>query len=121
MANREQIREQMTRDGIKYILTQFVDIHGAAKVKLVPASTFDNVVDDGAGFAGGSLHGMGQGPNAHDMAARIDIDSYTPLPLGPRHRTLRFRSVRRRRASSLLPSAAHEEGARRVAGPGFRI
>ena len=31
MANREQIREQMTRDGIKYILTQFVDIHGAAK------------------------------------------------------------------------------------------
>ena len=36
MANREQIRERMTRDGIKYILTQFVDIHGAAKVKLVP-------------------------------------------------------------------------------------
>ena len=90
MANREQIRERMTRDGIKYILTQFVDIHGAAKVKLVPASTFDNVVDDGAGFAGGSLHGMGQGPNDHDMAARIDIDSYTPLPWDPE--TARFAS-----------------------------
>ena len=80
MANREQIREQMTRDGINYILTQFVDIHGAAKVKLVPASSFDDVIDEGAGFAGGSLHGMGQGPNDHDMLARIDLDSYTRLP-----------------------------------------
>ena len=70
----------MSDNGVRYILTQFVDIHGAAKVKLVPVEHFDDVVDDGAGFAGGSLYGMGQGPHEHDMAARVDVDTYTPLP-----------------------------------------
>ena len=70
----------MEQDGVRFILTQFVDIHGAAKVKLVPVGHFDDVVDDGAGFAGGSLYGMGQGPHDHDMAARVDVATYTPLP-----------------------------------------
>ena len=56
-----------------------MDIHGAAKVKMVPASSFDDVVDEGAGFAGGAVLGLGQGPHSHDMMARIDIDTYTHL------------------------------------------
>ena len=80
MALREEVRQRMEEDGIEYLLTQFVDIHGAAKAKLVPVSHFDDVIDEGAGFAGGALHGMGQGPHSHDMLARIDLDSYTPLP-----------------------------------------
>ena len=82
-ANREDVRQQMEQDGIEYVLTQYVDIHGAAKVKLVPVSHFDDVIDVGAGFAGGAVHGMGQGPHSHDMLARIDLDSYTPLPWEP--------------------------------------
>ncbi|MCH9037105.1 MAG: hypothetical protein IH860_07305, partial [Chloroflexi bacterium] len=46
MATREEVRKEMERDGIKFILTQFVDINGAAKVKLVPVTSFDNVVDN---------------------------------------------------------------------------
>ena len=83
MVTRDAVRQQMERDGIRYLLTQFVDIHGAAKVKLVPVEHFDDVVDDGAGFAGGSLHGMGQGPHDHDMLARVDVETYTPLPWDP--------------------------------------
>ncbi|MBP88617.1 MAG: type III glutamate--ammonia ligase [Planctomycetaceae bacterium] len=88
MPDREQIREQMKRDGIEFILAQFVDIHGAAKVKMVPASSLDDVIDDGAGFAGAAVWGVGQGPHSHDMMARIDLDSYTPLPWMPN--TARF-------------------------------
>ena len=80
MADRESVRRQIQQDGIRYILTQFVDMHGAAKVKMVPVSSFDDVIDTGAGFAGGALWGMGQGPHSHDMLARIDLDTYTPLP-----------------------------------------
>ena len=80
MASREDVRQQMQKDGIEYILTQFVDIHGAAKVKMVPVGHFDDVIDDGAGFAGGAVWGMGQGPHSHDMLARVDVDTYTPLP-----------------------------------------
>ena len=77
---REILKQKMQEDGVELILTQFVDIHGAAKVKMVPVDHFDDVIDDGAGFAGASLDGMGQGPHSHDMAAKIDLDTYTPLP-----------------------------------------
>ena len=80
MVAREEIRGRLQEDKIEYILSQFVDIHGAAKVKMVPVTHFDDVIDVGAGFAGGAVWGLGQGPHSHDMMARIDLDSYTPLP-----------------------------------------
>lgn len=70
-------------DGINYLLIQFVDIHGAAKVKLVPASTLSATVETGAGFAGGAVWGMGQSAHSHDMCARADLETYTPLPYEP--------------------------------------
>jgi glutamine synthetase len=82
-AARDVIREQLQRDGIEYLLVQFVDIHGSAKCKMVPAETLDDVIDVGAGFAGAALWGMGQGPHSHDMMARVDLASYAPLPWKP--------------------------------------
>ena len=80
MATREEVRQRMQDDGVQYLLTQFVDINGAPKVKMVPASHLDDVIDEGAGFAGAALLGMGQGPHSHDMLARVDLDTYTPVP-----------------------------------------
>ena len=77
---RDQIKQKIRDDGVEYLLVQFVDINGAPKVKLVPSSHLDDVIDDGAGFAGAAVLGMGQGPNSHDMLARVDLDSYTPVP-----------------------------------------
>src|SRR5262249_55879475 len=62
---------------------QFVDVHGAPKVKLIPASTLGDACAVGAGFAGGAVWGLGQGPEAHDLCARPDLDTYTPLPYAP--------------------------------------
>ena len=55
MTDREQIREQMKKDNVEFILAQFVDIHGSAKVKMVPASCLDDMIDVGAGFAGAAV------------------------------------------------------------------
>ncbi len=90
MAEREQIRKQLAKDNIDFLLAQFVDIHGAAKVKMVPVDSLDAMIDDGAGFAGAAVWGSGQGPHSHDMLARIDLQSYTPLPWMPN--TARFAS-----------------------------
>jgi glutamine synthetase len=76
-------KQQLEADHIAYLLVQFVDIHGAAKVKLVPAYGLEDAYKTGAGFAGGAVWGMGQGPHSHDLLARIDLDSYTPLPYEP--------------------------------------
>ena len=57
MATREEIRQRMDEDKIEYVLAQFVDINGSPKVKMVPASHLDDIVDTGAGFAGAALPG----------------------------------------------------------------
>ncbi len=77
---RDQIKDRLQQDGIQYVLAQFVDIHGSAKVKMSPVEALDMLIDDGAGFAGGAVWGMGQGAHSHDMMGRIDLESYTPLP-----------------------------------------
>jgi len=80
---RSQLKLQLGTDKIDYLLVQFVDIHGAPKVKMVPADCLDAVADSGAGFAGGAVWGMGQTASSHDMMARADPASYTPLPWKP--------------------------------------
>ncbi|MET0218679.1 MAG: type III glutamate--ammonia ligase, partial [Burkholderiales bacterium] len=48
----DQARKWLKDNKIKYILAQFVDIHGSAKAKAVPAEHLDMLLTDGAGFAG---------------------------------------------------------------------
>ena len=81
--NRNALKSQLQKDGIEYLLVQFVDIHGSPKVKMVPTDALDDVADSGAGFAGGAVWGMGQDASSHDMMARIDLASYTPLHWKP--------------------------------------
>jgi glutamine synthetase len=88
MSEREAVRDRLKRDGIQFIVVQFVDMHGAAKAKMVPVECLDDAVDVGAGFAGGALWGLGQGPHSHDLMARIDLATYTRLPWMPN--TARF-------------------------------
>src|SRR5437016_5506418 len=45
MSERDKVRKRLKEDGIEFILVQFVDVHGAAKVKMVPASCLDDVTD----------------------------------------------------------------------------
>ena len=94
MTARDDVQQRMLDDNIQYLLAQFVDINGSAKVKMVPAGHFDDIVDVGAGFAGAALPGLGQGPHSHDMLARIDLDSYTPVPWMERPRPVRVGPVR---------------------------
>ena len=54
-------------NNVKYILAQFVDIHGVAKVKSVPAAHLKDILTNGAGFAGGAICGMGIAPNGPDI------------------------------------------------------
>ena len=79
----ERVRREMQQAGIRFLLAQFVDIHGTAKVKMVPASELDSIVNVGAGFAGGAVWGMGQKAHSHDLMGRADLASFTPLPWQP--------------------------------------
>tara|TARA_R110002167_G_scaffold9121_10_gene41589 strand:+ start:2714 stop:4045 length:1332 start_codon:yes stop_codon:yes gene_type:complete len=76
--------EQFIQDNnIKYVLAQFVDIHGVAKTKSVPASFLNDVVEKGAGFAGFAVCGLGMEPHGPDFLARGDLDTLSIVPWQP--------------------------------------
>jgi glutamine synthetase len=81
--DRSALKMELQKDGVEYLLVQFVDLHGCAKVKMVPSERLDAIADGGAGFAGGAVWGMGQNAAAHDMMARIDLSTYTIAPWKP--------------------------------------
>jgi len=70
--------------GVKYVLAQFVDIHGAAKAKSVPVEHYDTVINEGAGFAGFAISGMGMQPNVDgDYMAVGDPGTLSLVPWQP--------------------------------------
>ncbi len=78
-----EAKKFLTDHQIKYVLAQFVDIHGVAKTKAVPASHFDDILNPGAGFAGFALWGLGMQPNSPDFLAVGDPTTLTLVPWMP--------------------------------------
>jgi glutamine synthetase len=66
--------------GIEFFLCSFVEMSGAPKAKLVPATHLEEMAQDGAGFAGFATGEIGQGPHDPDIAAVPDLRSLTVLP-----------------------------------------
>ncbi|MDH2434096.1 type III glutamate--ammonia ligase [Pokkaliibacter sp. MBI-7] len=79
----EETQQIIDKHGIKYVLAQFVDIHGAAKTKSVPINGLEAVAETGAGFAGFAVWGLGMEPHGPDYMARGDLSSLTPVPWQP--------------------------------------
>src|SRR4030081_2894440 len=79
----QSARKYLKDNKVKYILAQFVDIHGAAKAKAVPVEHLDMVLIDGAGFAGFALWGFGMGPEGPDYMAVGDLATLQSIPWMP--------------------------------------
>jgi glutamine synthetase len=82
-AKLEQIRKETTTRGIEFFFAQFVDMYARPSAKLVPAANLDDLVTEGAGFAGFAAGEIGQRPSDPDIAAIPDLDSFTPVPWQP--------------------------------------
>lgn len=79
----EQAQTWLHGQGVRYVLAQFVDIHGSAKAKSVPVAHLPSVLTDGAGFAGFAIWGVGITPNGPDFMAVGDLATLTPVPWQP--------------------------------------
>ena len=79
----EDARARAQTDGIEFFFAQFVDMYARPSAKLVPASNFDSLMTEGAGFAGFAAGEIGQVPSDPDIAAIPDPASYTPVPWQP--------------------------------------
>ena len=79
----EEIRELVTEKGIEFLFAQFVDMHGKPSAKLVPTHHLDDLLSEGAGFAGFAAGDLGQGPDDPDVIAMPDPSTLTILPWRP--------------------------------------
>ena len=79
----EDVRRVADERGIEFYFAQFVDMHARPSAKLVPAANLDDLLADGAGFAGFAAGDIGQLPSDPDLAAIPDLSSFTPVPWEP--------------------------------------
>ena len=80
MASVSDVAAIVRERGIEFFLCSFVEMSGAPKAKVVPATHLDDMAEEGAGFAGFAAGEMGQGPHSPDMMAIPDFNSLTILP-----------------------------------------
>ena len=80
----DDVRRIINDRGIEFLFAQFVDMHGKPSAKLVPAHHLDDLLTEGAGFAGFAAGDIGLGPHDPDMIAIPDPASLTILPWKPK-------------------------------------
>ena len=80
MPTRVDTRKLMRHEDVGFLLVQFVDINGSPRTLTVPSSQFDKAADNGVPVDVRSLPGFGHGGYGRITTARIDLDSYTPVP-----------------------------------------
>ncbi|WP_407410266.1 type III glutamate--ammonia ligase [Acinetobacter sp.] len=80
---RPEVQKVIDEHQLKYVLAQFVDIHGAAKTKSVPISGLKAIEGAGVGFAGFAICGMGMQPHGPDFMVKGNLSQLTPVPWQP--------------------------------------
>ena len=79
----EETQAYLKSQGVRYVLAQFVDIHGVAKAKSVPVDHLNTIMTDGAGFAGFAISGVGIEPHGPDFMAVGDLQTVSLVPWQP--------------------------------------
>src|SRR4051794_32346207 len=79
-AKLERAEKFLADHKVRYVLAQFVDIHGVAKSKAVPTSHMKELLTTGAGFAGGGVWGLGIKPHEAEYLVVCDLDTLTLTP-----------------------------------------
>ncbi|WP_104020199.1 type III glutamate--ammonia ligase [Roseovarius nitratireducens] len=80
--------EFLKKNGVHFVLAQFVDIHGVAKSKAVPRHHLGDLLTDGAGFAGAGAWGLGIKPHESEYMVRCELDTLRLKPWRPEYASM---------------------------------
>jgi glutamine synthetase len=119
--NREEAQKFCRDNGIRYVLAQFVVIHGSAKAKAVPVEHLDMVLTDGAGFAGFAVWGLGMGPEGPDYMAVGDLSTLSLIPWMPGYARLICNGVVNRKSYPYCSRVALKAQTARLEERGYTL
>lgn len=74
------LRGDLERQGVKYLLASYVDLHGISKAKMVPIAHFDHMMKGSELFTGAALEGVPQDVSEEEVSAHPDPGSCIVLP-----------------------------------------
>ena len=78
-----ELGKDLKRQGVKYCLAAFVDVHGIPKSKAVPIDHFERMMRGSELYTGAALDGLGQGPDDDELALYPEPAAVTVLPWRP--------------------------------------
>lgn len=76
---KDELLEEVKKQGIKYIRLQITDINGTLKNVEIPSTQLESSLNYGTMFDGSSIEGLVR-INESDMLLKPDIDTFTVLP-----------------------------------------
>lgn len=76
----DRIKSLVAENGVEFFFCSFVEMSGAPKAKLVPATHLEDMAKEGAAFAGFAAGELCQGPHDPDVVSIPDFRSITILP-----------------------------------------
>lgn len=76
----QAVKADLLKQGVKYALATFADMHGISKSKIVPMSHFEQMAAGSELFTGAALDGVPQEINDEEVSARPDMATATVLP-----------------------------------------
>jgi glutamine synthetase len=79
----EQAQAFLKQHHVRFVLAQFVDIHGGLKSKSVPVECLPDLLETGAGFAGPAIAGYGLHPQSPEYMLVADLSTLQLLPWMP--------------------------------------
>ncbi len=82
-ADHQQLQTTLIKQGVKYALAGFVDVHGICKGKVVPLGHLSQIMQGSELFTGTALDGVPQAINDEEVSAYPDLGSPTVLPWNP--------------------------------------
>jgi len=75
------VRSELESQGVRYLLSSYVDIHGVPKSKVNPIEAIEKMANGSELFTVGALEGMGLiGPQEDECAAVPDLDTGVVCP-----------------------------------------
>lgn len=76
----QELQAALSKQGVKYLLASYVDMHGVPKSKMVPIDHMSQMIDGSELFTGAALDGVPQDVSDEEVASRPDIRSCRVLP-----------------------------------------
>ncbi|HLX96381.1 MAG TPA: type III glutamate--ammonia ligase [Verrucomicrobiae bacterium] len=74
------LKQKLIKQGVKYCVGAYVDIHGVPKGKFVPIEHFEHFARGSELYTGYALDGLGQEPNDDEISSVPDLGHIIQLP-----------------------------------------